>query len=234
MRGGGGGFGVVTAFEFELHPFGPSVLAGSLIYRPEDAPGVFRNYASYIADAPRAVRPSLGLLELPEAPFYPEAVHHERVLLVVLCYAGDPSAGEAALNRSTGARPSEGDAATGGVPESLQELDQTPDIDVIYTVIERTTPADVHLESPVTEVRSDGSRSRDPSWADSTSGTRLAEFEDGWMWREGELPLDALQVVALEEGILSNPREYPRGSDWWAAVDALRDRGVPIPELVSE
>ena len=97
MRGGGGGFGVVTAFELESHPFGPSVLAGSLIYRPEDAPGVFRNYADYIEDAQREVRSLLGLMELPEAPFYPEAVHGERVLLVVLCYGGDPADGEAAL-----------------------------------------------------------------------------------------------------------------------------------------
>lgn len=97
LRGGGGGFCVVTAFEFRCHEFADSVLAGSLVYRPEDAPAVIRNYESYIEDAPRTVRPLLGFMELPDAPYYPETAHGERVLLVICCHAGDPEAGEAAL-----------------------------------------------------------------------------------------------------------------------------------------
>jgi putative DNA primase/helicase len=141
---------------------------------------------------------------------------------------------DAALDRSSSTGGSPTDTSVEGVPDELTGLEETTDISVIYEIVERTTPADIILESPVTEVRDDGSRSRDPCWADSDSGTRLAEFNDGWMWREGEHVLDALQVVALEEGIISTPQNYPRGSDWWDALDALEARGVSIPELVSE
>jgi hypothetical protein len=141
---------------------------------------------------------------------------------------------DAALDRAGASEPSPTDSAESGIPGSLTSLKETTDIETLYQVIERTTPSDLYLKSPVTEVRNDGTRSRDPCWADSDSGTRLAEFNDGWMWRDGELALDALQVVALEEGIVHDPAEYPSGSDWWKALDALRARGVPVPKLVSD
>jgi len=46
--------------------------------------------------------------------------------------------------------------------------------------------------------------------------------------------LDALQVVALEEGIITTETDYPSGEDFWAAVEALRDRGAHISEYQDE
>lgn len=97
IRGGGGNFGIVTSFEFRAHEFESTVLAGSLIYHPEALSEVLPRYESFMAEAPPEVRPLLGLMELPEASYYPSAVHNERVLLLILFYGGEPAAGEAAL-----------------------------------------------------------------------------------------------------------------------------------------
>ena len=52
VRGGGGNFGVVTSFEYRLHPVGPIVLAGPLFHRLEDAHDVLRFYREFAATAP--------------------------------------------------------------------------------------------------------------------------------------------------------------------------------------
>jgi len=111
----------------------------------------------------------------------------------------------------------------------LAALETTDDMQDIFDAINQIGPADIRLDSPVTEERSDGSKSRDPTWTASESGTRLAEVDGGWIYREGMIGLDALQVVALEDGIIHDERTYPQGNDFWDAVDALRDRGAHIP-----
>jgi len=119
------------------------------------------------------------------------------------------------------------------VPPPLPERAQaasTTDIEDVYRAIETTRPSEIRLDSPVTETRSDGTKSRDPCWTSSDSGTRLAEMDDGWIYRDGLVVLDALQVVALEEGIVTTAGDYPSGRDFWRAVDELRIRGASIPE----
>ncbi len=81
----------------------------------------------------------------------------------------------------------------------------------MFDAIQHIHPSDIRLRSPVTEERADGSVSRDPSWTVSENGTRLAEFDDGWVYRQGMVGLDALQVVALEERIVTSETEYPSG-----------------------
>jgi len=115
--------------------------------------------------------------------------------------------------------------------EELADVDTTTDVEDIYDAIAHTRPRDIRLRSTKTNERADGTVNRDPSWANSKSGTRLAEFEDHWLYRKGNHRLDALQVVALEERIITDEGEYPSGQDFRDAVDALRDRGAHIPEL---
>lgn len=114
--------------------------------------------------------------------------------------------------------------------EEISQVGITTDPDVVWDAVRHTAPSDIRLKSEVTEERSDGTKSRDPSWEHSDSGTRIGEFEDGFVYREGMVGIDCLQMVALEEGIIHNPRDYPDGEDFWNAVDALRSRGAAIPE----
>ena len=65
LRGGGGNFGVVTEVVYRLHSLGPMVLAGSLIYRWQDARAALRLYAEFAAAAPDDISADAALMTLP-------------------------------------------------------------------------------------------------------------------------------------------------------------------------
>jgi hypothetical protein len=116
--------------------------------------------------------------------------------------------------------------------EAIQNVEYTTDIEDVYDGIYHTDPSDISLRSEQTEERGDGTRSYDPSWEKSESGTRLMAGEDVFYYRKGEVALDVLHVVALEERIVSDPRDHPAGAAWFEAIEALRNRGAHIPVLV--
>jgi FAD/FMN-containing dehydrogenase len=97
LRGGGGNFGVVTTFEYRLHPVGPTVLAGPLYYALEDGPDVLRAYRDFIADAPDELTTIVNLRPAPPLPVLPPELHGRPVVAIAACWAGDPEAGERAL-----------------------------------------------------------------------------------------------------------------------------------------
>ena len=93
IRGGGGNFGIVTSFEYRLHPVGPIVLAGPIFHPFEDAPEVLRFYRGFIAAAPDELTTIFDLSVAPPLPFLPEAVHGRPIVMVGACYAGSPDEG---------------------------------------------------------------------------------------------------------------------------------------------
>lgn len=97
IRGGGGNFGIVTTFEFQLHPVGPEVLAGQLVYRFEDAAAVLRNYREFMATAPDAIQCWAFVLRLPPLPAFAQELHGQPVLDLVVCHAGTLAEAEADL-----------------------------------------------------------------------------------------------------------------------------------------
>jgi FAD/FMN-containing dehydrogenase len=97
LRGGGGNFGIVTSFEYRLHPVGPQVLAGAIFHRGDHAREVLRSYRDFMADAPDELTVNAVLLTAPEAPFLPAEAHGTPALALALCYAGDPEDGERVL-----------------------------------------------------------------------------------------------------------------------------------------
>ncbi len=97
LRGGGGNFGIVTAFTFRLHEVGPEVLFGPTVYRLDDAVDVLRGYRRFAATAPRQCCVWADLMTAPPLPFLSEQVHGTRVLTLMQCYAGDPAEGEKVL-----------------------------------------------------------------------------------------------------------------------------------------
>jgi FAD/FMN-containing dehydrogenase len=97
LRGGGGNFGVVTEFEFRLHPVGPTVLAGPLYYALEDGPEALRHYRDFIAAAPDELTTILNLRRAPPLPMLPPELHGKPVVTIGTCWAGDPGEGERAL-----------------------------------------------------------------------------------------------------------------------------------------
>jgi FAD/FMN-containing dehydrogenase len=93
IRGGGGNFGVVTSFEYRLHPVGPIVLAGPIFHPLEDARDVLRFYREFVATAPDELTTIFNLRAAPPLPFLPEEVHGKPIVMVGACYSGAPEDG---------------------------------------------------------------------------------------------------------------------------------------------
>jgi FAD/FMN-containing dehydrogenase len=97
LRGGGGNFGVVTSFEYRLHPVGPIVLAGVMLYPAAKAREVLGFYRDFIGTAPDELTTVAVLRMAPPAPFLPPSVHGQPVVVIGACYAGSVDEGERAV-----------------------------------------------------------------------------------------------------------------------------------------
>jgi FAD/FMN-containing dehydrogenase len=95
LRGGGGNFGIVTSFEFALHPVGPTVYAGPL-FLPGDAAGdVLRFYREWApSGVPDALTTAVSLATAPPLPVIPEEWHGKKVAIVIAVCAGPVEDGE--------------------------------------------------------------------------------------------------------------------------------------------
>jgi hypothetical protein len=94
VRGGGGNFGIVTEFEFRLHPVGPTVLAGPILWPADQAPKVLRFYREWIAEAPDELMTILVQRRALPLPAIPPELHGELVISVTCCYLGPLERGE--------------------------------------------------------------------------------------------------------------------------------------------
>jgi hypothetical protein len=94
LRGGGGNFGIVTSFQFRLHPLGPIVIAGLVAWPMDDAPEVLRLLRQIAADAPDELGIMANLRLAPSLPTWPEALHGKPVVALIVCYAGALEEGE--------------------------------------------------------------------------------------------------------------------------------------------
>jgi hypothetical protein len=96
LRGGGGNFGVVTSFEFRLHPVAP-VVGGLMGFPLARGREVLQRYRTWAAEVPDAFTTLAAVITAPPAPFVPPALVGEKVVGLAGCWCGDPDAGEAAL-----------------------------------------------------------------------------------------------------------------------------------------
>jgi FAD/FMN-containing dehydrogenase len=96
-RGAGRGIGVVTAFEFDLHPVGPDVAVAQLAYPASEGPRIVRAFRELADAVPETVSPELILWSVPPDPAIPTELHGEPVVIVAGVFAGDPADSDAAL-----------------------------------------------------------------------------------------------------------------------------------------
>jgi FAD/FMN-containing dehydrogenase len=94
LRGGGGNFGVVTAFEYQLHPVGPEIVAGAIAWPAEQAADVLTMYRSLVEQAPPTLTCVAGLRLAPPAPWLPHDVHGKLIVALFICHTGSVSDGE--------------------------------------------------------------------------------------------------------------------------------------------
>ena len=89
LRGGGGNFGVVTAFEFQLHKVGPQILSGLIVHPFENAEAVLKGYRQALEAAPDELTCWAVLRQAPPLPFLPTEWHGKEVLVLALCHCGE-------------------------------------------------------------------------------------------------------------------------------------------------
>ena len=89
LRGGGGNFGVVTTFEYRLHPV-TTILGGMLMFQSPRAADVLRAYRTLVADAPDELTTLFAFLYAPPAPFIPEPLRGKPVVAILVCHCGSP------------------------------------------------------------------------------------------------------------------------------------------------
>ena len=124
LRGGGGNFGVVTSFEFQLHEVGPEVLAGQILHPMANAAEGLRLYRDVMADAPDALQAYAFFIHVPPIPAIPDEHHGQTALDFVVTYAGDHATGEKVLRPL---RSFEDPILDGVRPQAYTALQQTFD-----------------------------------------------------------------------------------------------------------
>ncbi len=96
IRGGGGNFGVVTSFEFQVHPV-REIYGGPMLFEVDDAATVLSFYRDFIQGAPEQLGGFPAWQIAPPLPFIPEDRHGDPFLIFIACWAGPVEEGEAAI-----------------------------------------------------------------------------------------------------------------------------------------
>jgi FAD/FMN-containing dehydrogenase len=133
-RGGGGGFGVVTALEFDLLPV-PSAYAGMLAWDWRHAHRVLHAWSQWAGDAPETVTSIARLLQAPDAPWLPAEVRGRRLVVVDAVGTGDPEQVARVLAPLRALRP------------DLDTFDHVPAADVARLHLDPEAPTAVHAHS---------------------------------------------------------------------------------------
>jgi FAD/FMN-containing dehydrogenase len=93
LRGGKGGFGVVTQLTVELVELA-TLYGGSLIYAADDIETAYRAWVDYTATADPEVTTSAAVMRVPDFPFVPEPLRGRTLLSIRFAYPGDAATGE--------------------------------------------------------------------------------------------------------------------------------------------
>jgi FAD/FMN-containing dehydrogenase len=90
LRGGGGNFGIVTSFTFRCHDIGDNgtVIGGPVLYDYADTAAVMRWYRELLPSLPEELSGWIGLITIPPAPPFPEALWGRKSCAIVWCYTG--------------------------------------------------------------------------------------------------------------------------------------------------
>ena len=165
LRGGGGNFGVVTEFELALHPVGPMILGGPLMFERERGAEVLAAYRELMRTAPDEFGGCAVLQLAPPAPFVPAELVGRPVVTIVVAAFGEPDRGRAPDRAAARARPGGrhgGPAALRGAPVDAGRRQPARHAEPLEGVLPRrpagrgdrggARPAAAEVPSPLTAV----------------------------------------------------------------------------------
>jgi hypothetical protein len=94
LRGGGGNFGIVTSFEFDLYPV-KEIFGGFVVYPLEQGKQALSAYAQWTKTVPDMLTSAVRLVHYPPAPVIPEPLRGASAIVIMACYTGSTAQGEA-------------------------------------------------------------------------------------------------------------------------------------------
>jgi FAD/FMN-containing dehydrogenase len=97
VRGGGGNFGVVTSFEYRMHPVGPQVLSGLIVHPFSEMKKLCDGYRRFVATAPEELTVWFVTRKAPPLPFLPAEWHGKEIFIFAVCWCGDLEKGKKAI-----------------------------------------------------------------------------------------------------------------------------------------
>ena len=220
IRGGGGNFGIVTEFEFRLHPVGPIVLAGPVFWPMEDSPELLRFYRDWIAEAPDELMTIVIHRKAPPLEFVPPDLHGKLVVAVASCYAGPVEEGSKVVRplKEFGApvldlcepKPYLAHQAMfdASFPHSWWYYIRACDVaELTDDVIDITVEHSLKIRSPLTGF---------PIWQQGGAVARVAEDETAFNGRRAAHTYNITGVTATAEGF-DEEREWSRS--FWSALE---------------
>jgi FAD/FMN-containing dehydrogenase len=220
VRGGGGNFGIVTEFEFDLVPVGPMVLAGPIFWAMEDSPEVLRFYRDWVADAPDELMTILIHRKAPPLPFVPDELHGKPVVMVVCCWVGDVEEGENAVRPMREFGNPVADVCTAKpfvthqamfdpsfVPGRWYYVKSCDVPALTDEVIDMTVEHSLQISSPLTSF---------PIWQMGGAVARVREDETAFNGRKAGFTYNIAASTATAEGF-DEEREWVR--NFWSALE---------------
>ena len=132
LRGGGGNFGIVTQFEFDLHPLGPMVYAGPIFYPADAAHDLLQAFREWAGDAPDEITALVNLTTAPPLPVIPEEWHGKKVAALIAASTGPADKGDTLVR------------ALRGVAQPIVDLLGPMPYHVIQTLIDPLWPKGIH------------------------------------------------------------------------------------------
>jgi FAD/FMN-containing dehydrogenase len=144
LRGGGGSFGVVTAFEFGLLPL-PEIFAGALLFPLEQASEVLQGWREWTAGVPEEMTSVGRLMNFPPIPDVPEPLRGKSFTVLEVIYCGDPADGEELVAPLRELGSADMDTIQTQPPGGIEDLHMDPPAPVPYTsetLLTRELPAE--------------------------------------------------------------------------------------------
>jgi FAD/FMN-containing dehydrogenase len=132
LRGGGGNFGIVTQFEFDLHPLGPMIYAGPIFYPAAAAHDLLYAFREWAGDAPDDITAVVNLTAAPPLPVIPEEWHGKKVAAFIAASTGPVDEGEALVR------------AIRGVAEPIADLLGPMPYNTMQTLLDPLWPKGIH------------------------------------------------------------------------------------------
>lgn len=223
IRGGGGNFGVVSRFQYQLHEVGDVV--GGILVLPATAETV-AGWVAAAEAAPEELTTIANVMPCPPLPFVPAERHGELVIMALVCFAGDAEAGAAAFAPFRGLPGPLGDPLADMVrPVPYPELFPPADPDYHPTAVNRTLFMD-DLDRDLAAVLVD-------RLATSDASMRVAQIRvlGGAVAR---VPVDATAYAHRESRIMvtiaafvDEPADREARTAWVGETAALLDQGNP-------